>query len=80
MDIGSSNLAGPLALTLVACGSTWDLRRGDTLPIGCIEVTTFVDDDGDGWGGPGERGEVACITALPAGAAGNDLDCDDDDP
>ncbi len=80
MGLGSSKLSPTCLVLLVACGSTWDLRSGDVLAIGCVEVSTFVDDDDDGWGGPGDLGQIACVTALPAGAAGNDLDCDDADP
>jgi len=69
-----------LVVFVAACGSTWDLREGDALPIGCVEVATFADADGDGWGAGDPTGDIACVTALPMGAAGNALDCDDDDP
>ncbi|MEN0064039.1 MAG: hypothetical protein AAGA48_17940 [Myxococcota bacterium] len=76
----ASVLVVGLLAPLASCGSVWDLREGEVLPIGCVEVTTFIDADGDGWGGEGALGQIACVTALPPGAAGNDLDCDDNDP
>lgn len=90
MALGSSNLGAlrgflvgsSIVASSTACVSRWDLANDTALPIGCQEVTPFVDADGDGWGSEVERelDEPVCVATLPELTAANDLDCDDGDP
>ena len=48
-----------------------------TCPDGSEPVTTFVDSDGDGFGGD-KTGNVACVENIAAGNTDKSGDCDDD--
>lgn len=69
------------ALALAGCGSYWDLRKGESLDVGCAGLKNFYPDaDGDKWGEPDSIPTQACTADEAAGlTASNDLDCDDDD-
>lgn len=64
------------------CGSYWDLRSGQQLPIGCAGLLNYYyDADGDGWGEPDSPPTALCgPKAEDRLTASNDLDCDDSDP
>lgn len=70
----------PSLVLLAGCGSYWDLRKGEELPIGCASrLNYFPDEDGDGWGAQDSPPEEACAQDAPSGKASNALDCDDAD-
>ncbi|MBX2799818.1 MAG: hypothetical protein KTR31_19220 [Myxococcales bacterium] len=76
----------PLILIAVSfaagCGSYWDLRKGDTLPLGCANLLNYyLDVDGDGWGQQGSLPTPLCEPDPDQGlTASNHLDCDDENP
>jgi hypothetical protein len=69
-------------MALAGCGSYWDLRKGESLDVGCAGLLNFYPDaDGDKWGEPGSIATQSCTADVKAGlTASNDLDCDDSDP
>jgi len=71
-----------MAGLFTGCGSYWDLRGGEELPIGCANVLNFyLDADGDGWGEADSVGSPLCAPDVDHGlTASNNLDCDDTDP
>ena len=47
--------------TLAGCGSYWDIRKGEELPIGCAGLLNWYHDaDGDQWGDPGSAPKADC--------------------
>lgn len=77
-------MRGALLVSLTAlagCGSYWDLRAGEELPIGCAGVLNWYHDaDGDGWGDPSSAPTPRCGPDPDNElTASNALDCDDDD-
>jgi hypothetical protein len=67
---------------LAGCGSYWDLRKGESLAVGCAgQLNWYPDADGDQWGDPGSTPTPSCVPDEAHGlTASNDLDCDDSDP
>lgn len=62
------------------CGSSWDIRKGDQLPIGCAESYFYEDADGDKWGDPTSEPQKLCQADVELGlTASNGRDCDDAD-
>jgi hypothetical protein len=70
------------SFALSGCGSYWDLRKGEELPIGCAGLLNwYTDADGDQWGDPGSSPTARCGPDQASQlTASNALDCDDDDP
>ncbi len=68
-------------VVVAGCGSYWDLRKGEELPIGCSTLLNYyIDEDGDGWGAPGDSPTPLCVPDEGQKlTATNDLDCDDFD-
>ncbi len=65
-------------LLLAGCGSSWDIRKGDSLVIGCAESFFYADSDADGWGDPTSEPALLCEADVEAGlTASNGRDCDD---
>ncbi|MEQ1504444.1 MAG: hypothetical protein ABMB14_19540 [Myxococcota bacterium] len=73
---------GGAGSTLAGCGSYWDLRKGESIELGCAgQLDYYPDADGDLWGDPGSIPTQSC-TPDPENllTASNALDCDDSDP
>lgn len=70
-----------LLLPLAGCGSYWDIRKGEELPIGCAgRLNWYTDQDGDSWGDPGSSPTPMCGPDQEQKlTASNALDCDDGD-
>lgn len=65
---------------LASCGSSWDIRKGEKLFIGCAESYFYADADEDGWGDPTSEPMKLCEADVAAGlTASNGRDCDDGD-
>lgn len=63
------------------CGSSWRLREGEKLAIGCPTRDLWQDSDADGWGDPDVTPQPLCEPDAVLGfTAEVGLDCDDDDP
>lgn len=63
------------------CGSSWDIRKGDQLTLGCAESYFYEDADGDSWGDPLSEPQKLCQANVELGlTASNGRDCDDADP
>lgn len=78
IDITILMALGPM---LASCGSSWDIRKGDTLPIGCDVSYFYADGDGDGWGDPDSEPQELCQADVEQGlTASNGRDCDDANP
>ncbi len=72
-------LAIALTLILAGCSSSWTIRKGEELPVGCVLSNFYPDLDQDGWGdGAGET--VEDCEPEDRFSAPNGRDCDDDDP
>ena len=70
--------SGVVTLALSGCGSSWDIRKEDELPVGCAESFFYADADGDGWGDADSAPEVLCSADVERGlTASNGRDCDD---
>jgi len=70
----------PLTLILAGCGSSWTIRVGEELPVGCTLFNFFPDEDEDGWGDGSVDPVQACEADKEAGlTAKNGRDCDDVD-
>ncbi len=67
-------------IAMAGCGSYWDIRAGEDLPIGCANLLNYyLDVDGDGWGQAGAPTPLCEPDVAEGLTASNDLDCDDDD-
>ncbi len=65
---------------VVGCGSSWDIRKGEKLEVGCAESFFYQDADGDKWGDPNSEPVRLCSADVDAGyTASNGRDCDDGD-
>jgi hypothetical protein len=66
---------------LLACGSSWRLREGERLALGCASRAYWTDADGDGWGDPDLPPQDLCAPDVDLGLTATvGLDCDDGDP
>lgn len=66
---------------LLACGSSWRLREGERLALGCATASYWLDADGDGWGDPDVPEQPLCGPDADLGLTATvGLDCDDADP
>jgi hypothetical protein len=73
-------LAIPFVLILAGCGSSWTIRAGEELSVGCPLYNFYPDADGDGWGDGTEDPVTACEPDNQAGITSkNGRDCDDGD-
>lgn len=72
----------PLSIFVLAgCGSSWQIRKGSELEIGCVQRAWYPDADGDGWGDPTATPTAACEPPEALGrSAPNGRDCDDGTP
>jgi len=69
-----------LTLILSGCGSSWSIRVGEELEVGCALYKFYPDADEDGWGDGSVEPVEACEADDAAGlTARNGRDCDDED-
>jgi len=70
----------PCVLVLAGCGSSWTIRVGEEVSVGCPLYNFYPDADGDGWGDGSVEPVQACEPDNKQGiTARNGLDCDETD-
>lgn len=69
-----------LLVVLASCGSSWQIRKGDELVVGCAEKAFYPDADGDGWGDANAEPVASCTPPGDGFTASNGRDCDDGNP